>query len=99
MEEIIKYKLKDDPEKVEELLDMIDEEIEVTRRGIRIWYEEEINQLKSETEQKLNNQKIEYEQKIAQKDQIISEKDQALLQKDYEINRLRAMMEERAYSK
>ena len=64
LEEIIKYKLKDEPEKIEELLGMIDEELEVTRRGIRIWYEEEINQLESESEQKLNNQQIQHEQEM-----------------------------------
>ena len=70
-----------------ELLNMIDEEIEIAKRGIKIWYAEEFEQIetqhKKELAQKdaeltnkdaeLTNKDAQYQKELAQKDKKIAE--------------------------
>ena len=62
LEEMIKYKLKDNKNQVKELLNMIKEEIEESKRGIKIWYEEEFEQLEAKHEKELNQKENEKNQ-------------------------------------
>ena len=68
LEEMIKYKLKDDKDQVEELLSMLDEEREAAKRGMKIWYEEEFAQLEAEHQKELKIQEAEHQKEIAEKD-------------------------------
>ena len=59
---------------------MIDEEIEIAKRGIKIWYAEEFEQIetqhKKELAQKdaeLTNKDAQYQKELAQKDKKIAE--------------------------
>lgn len=81
LEEMIKYKLKDNKNQVIELLEMLDEEIKTARRGVRIWYEEEFAQIEAEHKKELDIKDAELNKKDAELDQ----KDAELDLKDAEI--------------
>lgn len=79
LSEMIKLKLQDNPKQVKELLNMFDEEIETTKRGIRIWYEEEFAQQHEKFQHELNQKEQQHSQELAQKEQQYS---QELAQKE-----------------
>ena len=74
LEEMIKYKLQDNETQVRELLSMIDEEIEIAKRGIKIWYAEEFEQIETQ-----------HKKELAQKDAELTKKDAELTNKDAEL--------------
>ena len=76
LEEMIKYKLQDDENQVRELLNMINEEIEDAKRGVKIWYAEEFEELEAD-----------HAVELAQKDAELNKKDAELAQKDAELNK------------
>ena len=53
---------------------MIDEEIEIAKRGIKIWYAEEFEQIETQ-----------HKKELAQKDAELTEKDAELTKKDAEL--------------
>ena len=92
LESMIKTHLKNDNEKIMELLDMISKDIETAKRGMRIYYEEEFAQIDAEHQKELTlkdmeNKKIVAEKnlQIEQKDLEIEEKDLKIEEKDLEI--------------
>jgi hypothetical protein len=81
LEEMIKYKLKNNKTQVRELLSMLDEEIEISKRGMKIWYEEEFEQLEAQHKNELAQKEAE----LVQKDAELIQKDAELVQKDAEL--------------
>ncbi len=74
LEEMIKYKLQDDKNQVRELLDMLDEEREIAKRGMKIWYEEEFAEIEAQ-----------HKKELSIKDAELNKKDAELDRKDAEI--------------
>ena len=66
LEEMIKYKLQDNKNQVRELLEMLDEDRETAKRGIRIWYEEEFAQIEAEHKKELSIKDAELQKKDAE---------------------------------
>lgn len=103
LEEMIKYKLQDNKTQVMELLDMLDEESQIAKRGMKIWYEEEFAQIeaKHQKELKVKNAELnkkdaemrmneaQYQKELAQKDEIHARE---LAEKDEKIAELSALL-------
>ena len=74
LEEMIKYKLKQNRNQVMELLEMLDEEREIAKRGMRIWYEEEFAQIEAQ-----------HKKELSLKDAELNKRDAELNKRDAEI--------------
>ena len=85
--EMIKYHFKDDEKHAMELLNMLDKDPEVARRGARIWFEEEFEQ-----------QAIEHKKELNKKDEVINKKDELINQKDLEISELKLKLRKNGIS-
>ena len=81
LEEMIKYKLKDNKNQVLELLGMLEKDSETAKRGIRIWYEEEFAQIEAQHKKELSIKDAE----IDKKDAEIDKKDAEIDKKDAEL--------------
>lgn len=68
LEEMIKYKLKDNKNQVLELLGMLEKDSETAKRGIRIWYEEEFAQIEAQHKKELSIKDAEIDKKDAEID-------------------------------
>ena len=80
LSEMIKLKLQDSPRRVKELLNMLNEEIETTKRGIRIWYEEEFAQQRDEFQKELAQMEKQHIQELNQKTNELNQKEQEYVQ-------------------
>jgi hypothetical protein len=103
LEEMIKYKLRDNKEQVMELLEMLEEDRETAKRGMRIWYEEEFAQIEAEhkkelsvKEAEIDKMDAEYTIKEAQYKKELAEKDEShaieLAEKDEKIAELNTLL-------
>ena len=89
LSEMIKYKLKDNPEEVRELLEMLPEEIEIAKRGARIWFEEEFEQQALEHKNAMDEKDRHYAAVIADKDKAHADE---ILKKNQEIINLKTRL-------
>lgn len=90
LREMIKYKLKDDKNKVRELLSMISEEVKNVKRGYGIWFEDEFAQIEAVHKKELADKDC----VIADKDCVIAEKDSEIASKDARIAELEVLLKE-----
>ena len=99
LDTMIKTRFEGNIEKIRELLNMIEEEIEAAKRGMRIWYEEEfaiieadhakqINEKEAEYAKQINEKEAEHAKELAEKNREISQKENQISKKDNEIKEL-----------
>ena len=81
LEEMIKYKLKDNKNQVMELLEMLGKDRETAKRGVRIWYEEEFAQLEAKHEKELSLNETKHKRELISRDEAhaieLAERDDA----------------------
>jgi hypothetical protein len=83
-----------------ELLEMLEEDRETAKRGMRIWYEEEFAQIEAEHEKELSVKEAQYKKELAELDAAhaieLAELDAAhaieLLEKDEKIAQLNRLL-------
>ncbi|WP_462315115.1 hypothetical protein [Methanobrevibacter sp.] len=82
LEEMIKYKLYGNEEQVMELLEMLEEDRQTAKRGMRIWYEEEFAQIEAEHKKELSIKEAQHKKELAEKDEShaieLAEKDEKI---------------------
>lgn len=101
LEEMIKYKLKDNKNQVKELLGMLEKDIETAKRGVKIWYEEEFAQMEAQHRKELSIKDAQHRKELAEKDENhaieLAEKDEShaieLAKKDEKIAELNALLQ------
>lgn len=95
--EMIKFHLRNDKNKVLELLTMIEDEMEVAKRGMRIFYEDEFAKIDAQHKKEMDVQKANFKKEFAkQKEQhareLISKEEEfarSISQKNSEIAELK----------
>ncbi len=92
LEEMIKYKLKYDENQVIELLNMLKEERETARRGMKIWYEEEFEKIEVQHQNEIRLKDSEINLNKAQFQKQLAEKENELAEKENELAELRAKL-------
>lgn len=92
LEEMIKYKLKDNENQVMELLNMLKEERETARRGMKIWYEEEFEKIELQHQNEIRLKDSEINLNKAQFQKQLAEKENELVEKENELAELRAKL-------
>ena len=84
LEEMIKYKLRENKNQVMELLQMLEKDRETAKRGIRIWYEEEFAQIEAQHKKELSIKDAEIDKKDAELMMNEAQYKKELAQKDEE---------------
>lgn len=92
VDEMIKYKLKDDENKVKELLEMNRKEMEDMKRGVRIWFEEEFEKLYVQHQNELSIKDAEHRRAEANLKKELAIKDSKIADKDSKIAELEAII-------
>jgi len=86
LENMIKYKLKNEKTKTMELLNMIEKDTKSAQQGLRIFFEDEFDEM----EEKINRK----DEELNKKDKELNMKDEELNKKDEEINRQKEIIED-----
>ena len=75
LDSMIKTRFKGETKKIEELSNMIEEEREAAKRGMRIWYEEEFAKIDAEHTKEIKIKDVEHAKELARKNTEIYEKE------------------------
>lgn len=92
LDSMIKTRFKGENKKIEELSNMIEEEREAAKRGMRIWYEEEFAQIDADHTKEIAEKDAIHAKEIAKMNTEISQMDNELSQKNNEIKELESKM-------